>query len=175
MHKSFYYQFYPVLMRVCIRYAPNREDAEQWVHDAFLKIFDQLEKYSFKGSFEGWLKKITARICLDNIRKHRALKFSIENNLVLTGYEDSDFYYSVDNQFMSKISAESTLSMLSQLSEKKRIVFNLHVFEEFSQKEIAQILDIRENYVYWLMHQARKDLQDILQSFYKKEAEHEKQ
>lgn len=175
MHQSFYYQFYPVLMRVCIRYAPNREDAEQWVHDAFLRIFDQLEKYSFKGSFEGWLKKITARVCLDNIRKHTALKFNIENNLVLSDYEDSNFYYSVDNTFQSKIGMESVLSMLNQISEKKRIVFNLYVFEEFSQKEIAQILDIRENYVYWLMHQARKDLQDILKSFYKKEVEHEKQ
>lgn len=175
MHQSFYYQFYPVLMRVCIRYARNREDAEQWVHDAFLRIFDQLEKYSFKGSFEGWLKKITARVCLDHIRKHTALKFNIENNLVLTDYEDPDFYYAVDNKFMSKISTESVLSMLGQLSEKKRIVFNLYVFEEFSQKEIAQILNIRENYVYWLMHQARKDLQNILKSFYKKEEEHEKQ
>ena len=39
MQREFYEDYYPVLMRIGIRYADSRQDAEQWVHDGFLKIF----------------------------------------------------------------------------------------------------------------------------------------
>ncbi len=163
MQQSFYTTYYSMLMQIAIRYAVDRQEAEQWVHDGFLKVFHSLTQFEFKGSFDGWLKKIMVRVCLDNLRQQQALKNTTSH---LTLYSDFTFTdnenYVVDNQILEKYSFENILSLLSQLNEKQRIVFNLSVFEAYSHKEIAAQLDITENHSYWLLHQARKHLKNIL-------------
>lgn len=164
MCRAFYYQFFPTLMRVCVRYVSNREDAEQLVHDAFLKIFDHLESYKFNGSFEGWIKKITVNLCLDFIRKNQSIHKEIENMTVPTDWQESQIDFQIDEVVTAQFNYSDVLTTLNKLSEKYKLVFNLHVFEGYSFREIAQVLDIKENYAYWLMHQARKELQLIFNS-----------
>lgn len=174
MQREFYYFYFPVLMRLAVRYAPSREDAEQWVHDAFLKIFGSLDKYENLGSFEGWIKKITVRVCLDNLRKNSAQKNEIEMNTVYTDYDLADQAGYINNEVVSKMSAEGLLALLNTLPEKQKTVFNLHVFEDYSHKEIAALLHITENNCYWLLHQARKNLKENISiSNKKKELSHE--
>jgi RNA polymerase sigma-70 factor, ECF subfamily len=174
MQREFYYFYYPELMRVAIRYAPAREDAEQWVHDSFLKIFTSLDKYSNLGSFDGWVKKITVRVCLDNLRKNNAQKNEVEMNTVYKDQDLADQAGYINNDIVSKMSAESVLQLLNTLPEKQKTVFNLHVFEDYSHKEIAVLLDITENNSYWLLHQARKNLKENISfSNKKKEVSHE--
>jgi len=168
MQRAFYDQYYPVLMRLAVRYAPGREDAEQWTHDAFLKIFNSLAQYGNLGSFEGWIKKITVRVCLDNLRKNNAQKNEVEMNTV---YKDQDLAEQagyIHNDVVSKMSAESILALLNTLPEKQKTVFNLHVFEDYSHKEIAILMDITENHSYWLLHQARKNLKENISCVQKK-------
>ena|SRR6218665_3952102 len=174
MQREFYYFYYPVLMRLAIRYAGSREDAEQWVHDAFLKIFNSLDQYSNLGSFEGWIKKITVRVCIDNLRKNNAQKNEVELNTVYKDQDLADDAGYIHNEVVSKMSAESILALMNTLPEKQKTVFNLHIFEEYSHKEIAALLAITENNSYWLLHQARKNLKEnITFSNKKKEVPHE--
>lgn len=174
MQREFYYLYYPVLMRIAIRYAAGREDAEQWVHDAFLKIFNTLDQYSNLGSFEGWIKKITVRVCLDNLRKNNAQKNEVEMNTIYKDEDMADRAGYINNEVISKMSTESILALLNTLPEKQKTVFNLHVFEDYSHKEIAALLTITENNSYWLLHQARKNLKENISfSSKKKEVPHE--
>lgn len=162
MQKSFYYQYYPVLMRICIRYAPAREDAEQWVHDGFLKIFASLPTYQHLGSFEGWLKKIMVRLCIDQLRMQHTRKFATENSTFYNYEHLPEGIHQVNNDFIEKTKAEDILGMINKLPDKQRVVFNLVVFEDYSHKETAELLQITENYSYLLLHQARKQLQESL-------------
>jgi RNA polymerase sigma-70 factor (ECF subfamily) len=174
MQREFYYFYFPVLMRLAIRYASSKEDAEQWVHDAFLKIFSSLDKYESLGSFEGWIKKIAVRVCLDNLRKNSAQKNEIEMNTIYTEHDLADQAGYINNEVVSKMSAEGLLALLNTLPEKQKTVFNLHVFEDYSHKEIAALLHITENNCYWLLHQARKNLKENISiSNKKKELSHE--
>lgn len=174
MQRELYYDYYPVLMRVSIRYAATREDAEQWVHDAFLKIFNTLDQYGHLGSFEGWMKKLTVRVCLDHLRKHNARKNEVELNTVYKDQDLTDHAGYIHNDVVTKMSAESMLALLNTLPEKQKTVFNLHVFEDYTHKEIAALLEITENNSYWLLHQARKNLKEnITFSNKKKEVPHE--
>lgn len=163
MQKSFYYQFYPLLMRICIRYASGREDAEQWVHDGFLKIFASLPTYRHQGSFEGWLKKIMVRLCIDHLRTKNTRKFETENSTVYYDQDLPDDTYHVSNNFLAKTEAEDLLHMISSLPDKQRVVFNLIVFEDYSHKEVSELLQITENHSYLLLHQARKQLKKTFQ------------
>lgn len=162
MQKEFYYAFYSMLMKIAIRYAPSREDAEQWVHDGFLKVFAHLGQFKNEGSFEGWLKKVMTRTCIDNLRSRNALKFEVDNKTVYSNYEIPAHDQPVSNAIIQKFSAEEVLRLLKILPDKQRTVFNLHVFEEYGHKEIAEILGITENHSYWLLYQARKKLKERL-------------
>lgn len=156
-------------MRIGIRYANNKQDAEQWVHDGFLKIFNSMAQYSSLGSFEGWVKKIMVRVCLDNIRKNNTLKNEVENNTVYNEYQHADNAHYINNDIVTKMSAQELVSLLNSLPEKQKTVFNLHIFEDYSHKEIAVLLDITENNSYWLLHQARKRLKENISISSKKE------
>lgn len=163
MQKSFYYDYYALLMRIAIRYAPSREDAEQWVHDGFLKIFASLSTYQYLGSFDGWMKKIMVRLCIDQLRTHKTQKFELTNNII---YDDSgweqDVNY-VDNDFIQKTAADDLIRMISFLPDKQKLVFNLIVFEGYTHPEVSGLLNITENHSYLLLHQARKQLKNIIQ------------
>lgn len=160
MQKELYYAFYSVLMKIAIRYAPGREDAEQWVHDGFLKVFAHLGQFKNEGSFEGWIKRIMTRTCIDNLRSRNTLKFEVENNTVYSNYETPAHDPWVSNTVIRKFSSDEVLRLLHTLPEKQRVVFNLHVFEEYEHKEIASLLGITENHSYWLLFQARKKLKE---------------
>ncbi len=54
------------------------------------------------------------------------------------------------------------LGLLKVLPENNKVVFNLHVFEAYNHKEIAEFLGITENHSYWLLHQARKKSQGAM-------------
>lgn len=170
MQKEFYYAFYSTLMKISVRYARNQEDAEQWVHDGFLKVFRSLDQFRHQGSFEGWIKKIMTRTCIDNLRSRNALKFEPDNNIVYSNYELPSHDNPVSNQVLQKLSTEDALRLITILPEKQKIVFNLHVFEEYNHKDIAGMLGITENHSYWLLHQARKNLREQYASLTEKKA-----
>ncbi|GAA4456799.1 RNA polymerase sigma factor [Rurimicrobium arvi] len=161
MQKSLYYAYYPLLMRIGIRYAPAREDAEQWVQDAFLKIFDQLHTYQYLGSFEGWIRKIMVRLCIDRLRAHHA-----QSQVITESVDPEDPSWEahnyVENEFISKTSAEDLLRMITALADRQKLVFNLIVFEAYTYKEVAALLNITENHTYLLLHQARKQLKAMM-------------
>ncbi|MBL7711093.1 MAG: sigma-70 family RNA polymerase sigma factor [Chitinophagaceae bacterium] len=162
MQKLFYYEYYALLMRIGIRYAPSREDAEQWVHDGFLKIFASLSTYRHLGSFEGWIRKIMVRLCIDQLRAHNTGQATILQQTVSEdqGWEEAHY---VDNDFTHKTSAEELLRMIGFLPDRQKLVFNLIVFEDYSHKEVAGLLQITETHAYLLLHQARKLLKNMIQ------------
>ena len=52
-----------------MRYANSSEDAQDILHEGFLKIFEKIKQYKFKGSFEGWVRKIMVNTALEKFRK----------------------------------------------------------------------------------------------------------
>lgn len=163
MQRQFYDLYYPVMMRVSVRYAPSLEDAEQWVHDGLLKVFSNLDKFGFQGSFEGWVKKIITRVCLDNIRTNNAKKNEVEKNTFFNIDTDkAAVNLGVTNYIDDRIESEAIIEVLKRLPDRQRTVFNLYVFEEFNHKEIAKELEITETNSHWLLHQAKKHLKSVL-------------
>lgn len=160
-------------MRICIRYAPSQEDAEQWVHDGFLKIFTALPGYQHRGSFEGWMKRIMVRMCIDQLRNRLTKKHEVEMNTSY-GYDDmTNLPHLAADTHLQRADAQDVLMLLNHLPEKQKIVFNLAIFEEYSHKEIADLIGITENYSYLLLFQARKKLKEIVLLTGRKTLKHE--
>ena len=135
--------FYGKMLGVCMRYARDRDTAEEMLQEGFIKIFDKLEAFDYKGSFEGWMRRIVSNTAIDNIRKSK-------KNPLLTD-NDEDFKLGgsdpmVENEELEFVGlkAEIALEAIQNLSPAYRAVFNLYVMEEYTHKEIAEILGISE-------------------------------
>ena len=68
--KTLYEYFYSGMLGVCLRYSKNRDEAQDILHEGFLKVFNNLSKFNNSGSFEGWIRRIMVNTCIDNLRKN---------------------------------------------------------------------------------------------------------
>ncbi|GAB4513761.1 MAG: RNA polymerase sigma factor [Allomuricauda sp.] len=115
---------------MCLKYSRNKTEAEDNLHDSFMTIFDKIDQYGFKGSFEGWIKRITVNTVLQKYRKDQYL------NVVSDNTEDEE---NVDTDG-TDISLSTLLGYIQELPHKYRLTFNLYVLDGYSHKEISEML-----------------------------------
>ncbi|WP_019037245.1 RNA polymerase sigma factor [Psychroflexus tropicus] len=132
--KLLYEMFSEVLFSISLKYSRNYSEAEDNLQDAFIKIFDKIHQFEHKGSFEGWLKRITINICLQRYRGQKVFELVNEDALKAEDLQVDDREYSL--QFL--------LECIQGLPDRYRMVFNLYTLDGFSHKEIAKKLSISE-------------------------------
>lgn len=120
------------LYAVCLKYSRNKEEAQDNLQDAFLTIFDRIGQFKHKGSFEGWIKRITVNTVLQKYRKERYFEIVNENQI-----EDPEV--DVDD---TSLSLDFLLKLIQELPDRYRLVFNLYVLDDYSHQEIAEMLGI---------------------------------
>ena len=126
-------------------------EAEDILQDAFIKIFNNLQKYEGKGSFEGWMRRIAVNTALKNYHKSSYQKEKIG----LEDYQEG----ALDPEVLSTLHEEEIMGVIAKLPDGYRMVFNLYVIEGFSHKEIATQLKIQESTSRSQLVKARKMLQ----------------
>lgn len=120
------------LFSISLKYSRNYAEAEDNLQDAFLTIFKKIEQYKHKGSFEGWLKRITINTVLQRYRNEKV--FDIINEEVT---EDIELDIDEDD-----VSIDYLLKIIQELPDRYRLVFNLYVLDDYSHKDIAEMLKI---------------------------------
>lgn len=138
--KELYEQYAGRMLSVCVRYAGNRETAEDLMHDGFLKLFDSFDKFTWRGngSLRAWMERVMVNTVLQYFRKNDVLNQSEALDNVSEAYEEPDV------SLIEAIPQNVLMQFVSELPAGYRTVFNLYIFEEKSHKEIAQILGINE-------------------------------
>ncbi len=154
--EQLYKNYYSLFLKVCARYAKDWHDAEQLMQDGFLKIYNHIDAYEGKGSFEGWMRRIMVNTCLDYL-KSKYLKNAKQMQYQETPIESVTF--SVQNKALSNIEMRDLMSLIQELPPMSRTVFNLFVFDGYSHKEISKILGMSEGTSQWHVNNARKNLQ----------------
>ncbi|MEN9400053.1 MAG: hypothetical protein RL632_1154 [Bacteroidota bacterium] len=153
--------FYGKMMVVCMRYTNDKDTAQEVLQEGFMKVFEKLGAFDYKGSFEGWVRRIVANTAIDSIRRSK-------KNPILTD-NDNDFKIGGENPMeeqenveLGEIKAEMAMAAIQKLSPAYRTVFNLYVLEEYSHKEIAEMLGISEGTSKSNLAKAKMNLQKIL-------------
>lgn len=115
---------------MCLKYSRNKTEAEDNLHDSFMTIYEKIGQFNFKGSFEGWIKRITVNTVLQKYRKDQHLNVVSENteDEVEVGTEATD------------VSLSTLLGYIQELPHKYRLTFNLYVLDGYSHKEISELL-----------------------------------
>ncbi|MFN3758799.1 MAG: RNA polymerase sigma factor [Algoriphagus aquaeductus] len=120
---------------LCLRYVRVQEDAEELLSNGFIKAFENLSSFEFRGqySFESWIKRILINECLMFLRRQNRAPMMVEPDELIPSDEENPF---------EKISAEELFEVILKLPEGYRTVFNLFEIEGFSHPEIAEKLGI---------------------------------
>lgn len=124
------------MFAVCLRYAKNREAAEDLLQDGFVKVFTNIDKFRGDGSFEGWVRRIIVNTAVEYYRKSTKMYPMVnvdDVNKEVFWEESSD-----------SLELEDVMNLINSLSTGYRTIFNLYVVEGYSHKEIADMLDISE-------------------------------
>ncbi|HEU5053080.1 MAG TPA: sigma-70 family RNA polymerase sigma factor [Hanamia sp.] len=136
MQKLLYDLYSSKMYGVCLRYAENAEDANDVMQEGFIKVYRSLPKFRSEGSFEGWIRRIFVNTSIEHYRK-KTKKYNItevqENTI-----EDNEL------SALDSLATKDILNIINELSPGYKQVFNLHVVEGYSHKEIAEILGITE-------------------------------
>lgn len=152
-----YRRYAAVLLRLTRRLTANTSDAQDIVHDVFVRLPQTLQKYQ-PGNFEGWLKRVTSRAALMGLRKRnrrREESYSTLADSGAFGEVQPDDFDAVEN-------AAEVRRALGQLREPLRQVVSLRVYGELSHQEIADLLGITPNTSEVRLCRAVKQLRTIL-------------
>jgi len=150
-----YKLFSSKLFALCLKYSRTRVEAEDNLQDAFVTIFKKIVQYKNKGSFEGWLKRITINTALQHYRHEGVLDIINENEI-------EDVIVEIDE---GKISLDFLLKSIQELPDRYRLVFNLYVLDGYSHKEIADMLNISLGTSKSNLSRARLNLKDKVEQY----------
>lgn len=142
--KQLFERYYGKMMAICYRYAKDSDEAQDMVQNGFIKVFKKLDVYNFEGSLEGWIRRIMVNTAIDQIRKNKRNPFLIEDEERVQNIEEETPFSTEEDEFYSKLKAETAIKAISELSPAYRMVFNMYVIEGFTHKEIAEYLEISE-------------------------------
>ena len=152
--KLLYDRYSPQMFGVARRYVKVREDAEDVLVSAFFKAMTNIDQFSGKGSFEGWIRRIVVNEALMLLRKRHNFNLTVESE---------NFDVQTDMTVEEELAAQDLLGFLEQLPDGYRTVFNLYVLEGFKHREIAEQLGISINTSKSQLILAKKRLRDILE------------
>ena len=153
--EELYKKFSPFVYGICLRYAKNRDEAQDILQDCFIKVMDKIGDFRFEGSFEGWLQRMTVRESLNYLRLTRNSFASIDD-------DDSKDEEDISSDIISNMSAQELLGEIQKMPDGYRTIFNMYVIEGYQHKEIAEILNISESTSRSQLKKAREYLIELI-------------
>lgn len=154
----------PRMMAVCLRYANDRDEAQDILQEGFIKMFKNRDRYRGEGSLEGWIRRIMVHAAISRYRKQKVM--------VLQGdmTEPENEYYMGSTYENTGLEAKELLKMVQQLPDTYRSVFNMYAIEGYSHQEIGNKLGMSELLSRTTLHRARTILKGKLNSMKNAEA-----
>jgi len=156
--RELYDMFKSKMFGICLRYAGNYHDAEDIMQEGFIKVFEKISQFGFKGAFEGWIRKIMVNTALEKYRMHYQA-VSIQENMAMVDSE-------TEKEMSTDIEVNELLQMIQDLTPRYRVVFNLYALEGYSHREISEMLQISEGTSKSNLSRARAILQEKVNKYY---------
>ncbi len=143
------------LFALCLKYSKNRAEAEDNLQDAFITVFNKISQFEHKGSFEGWIKRVTINTALQRYRSKGVFEIVNEEQI-------EDVIVEVEDESMS---LDYLLGLIQGLPDRYRLVFNLYALDGYSHKEIADMLEISTGTSKSNLARARMILKDKIEKY----------
>ena len=145
-----------LLLAICNRYAKSMDEAEDILQEGFVKIFLNIKNFKGDGPLLAWMRRIMINTAITHY--HKMLKHRYHDDLA----EVSESKFEDKGWGEAQFSEEELFSVIHQMPDGYRQVFNLYALEGYKHREIAEIMNIDENTSKSQYSRARKWLQERL-------------
>ena len=153
-----------VAFSIAFRLLQNRQEAEDLVQQAFIRIWRHLDRFDGRVNFTTWLHQIVTRLGFDQLktrqRRNRIISQPIEDNRSTDLYTETQPEQQLHHQEFQIVLEQS----LTKLPPKQRVVFVLRDLQELSIQEVCQITGFSQGSVKTNLYLARKMLRQLLDS-----------
>lgn len=159
------YSFQDAVYNLCYRMLGERTEAEDASQEAFIRAYNNLDRYDIERSFKTWLLSIASNHCIDRLRKRRLKYLSLDEplpghmQLSLTSEQSNPEQEVLHNQRSERIQA-----LLDELAPNDRAGIILKYWYDYSYAEIAEALDTSESAVKSRLFRARRALAEMMNS-----------
>lgn len=150
------------LYRMCLCYAHDEQEAEDFLHDGFIKVFQHIAQYEGRGNLGAWVRRVVLNTLLQQLRKRPKIIGS--ERLAEIAVDDvPDF-----DELLQPISSRQIVALLQELPKGYSLVFNLYYLEDKSHQEIAALLSISVGSSKSQLFKAKRALRQKIQEQYPK-------
>ena len=139
----------------------NSADTDEVTNAVFYKIFMNLEQYSGKGSFAGWLFAAANRSVIDFCRRKNKKRQIITEDWEEYLTEAAPEFEQPENKIMAKEKTKRLLNAVNKLNEREREIVRLKYWSDCSNAEIAEILNLTPSNVGVILFRALNKLKNI--------------
>lgn len=173
--RELYEKYNSLLMAVCVRYTNNIEDAQDLLHEGFIKIFKNISRFKIKddGTLEGWMKSIIINTAISNLKKQKHIlnidnvdqEFNLENENDGLPFNDIELdgltMQSINSDIIKRFnfSKNELIEILKEIPKHYQLVFNMHIIDGMQHEEISKRLNIKVKTSRTRLLRARKLIQ----------------
>ncbi|MEI7662824.1 MAG: RNA polymerase sigma factor [Bacteroidota bacterium] len=145
--EALYDRYAPTLLSLCFRYCGNRDDAEDILHDGFIKIIQKIDTFRIRhdGSLEAWMSRIMVNTSLNFLRSRTKERHFVDIDPIIDRIDFNNEEEPAAEEIYLDIDRERIMELICELPSGYRTVFNLYVFEQYGHREIAKLLECSEN------------------------------
>ena len=163
-YKAYIYKkYYGYVMAIVFRYMKHEMEAEEISNESLVKIFNKLSSFSIheddqvlEKTFKSWIGRIAVNTSIDALRVRKQV-YMLDD---LNGSDTLSF--SVENE--SRLEYEDIISLIQELPDIQRSIFNLYEIEGYSHEEIGKQLQIPESTSRTYLTRAKQKLRKLYAS-----------
>lgn len=142
------------LYGIILRMTKNPHDAQDLVQEAFIKVYEQLDKYKAQGSFSSWFYKVAINHCMDQFRKKKFKQSEVDE-------EKIQDHRHPEVIFLKQEKSRQLERLIATLPPDERMIILLRYGDELSYQEISEALDLSLANVRNKLHRAKKKMRKI--------------
>ena len=162
------------VFNTCMGFLHNKNDADDITQEVFIEVYKSINKFRADSKLSTWIYRIAVNKSLNFIRDNKRSKWLKSIETILTGAIRNDVEikhgsgYDPEMILENKEKAEMLHKTIDSLPKNQKIAFTLNKYEDLSYKQISEVMDISLSSVESLIHRAKKNLQEKLLNYYKK-------
>jgi len=129
-------RMYAVALKTCA----NREDAQDCLQEAMLRIYRSISSFKGQSSFSTWVYRITMNTCLDELRRRKNRPNTSLDNLLESGWSPSDDRDGPEKYAIRMLKQKKLMQFIDELPEDMRSAVVLRDIEGYAYEDIAEQL-----------------------------------
>ncbi len=152
--KQLYMQYADAMYHVSYRMVQNQADAEDILQEAFMKVFNNIDSFKGESTIGAWIKQIVINHSLNFLRKKKI------------DFMEADGSLNVADEVYEEENIDGTVQQIKDaiatLPDGYRTVFNLYMFEDYSHRQIAELLNISESTAKTQLFKAKNKIRELV-------------